>query len=235
MKLLAIDTSTDYLSLAILKAEGEFRRPQVIAKFHKKADMRHSVLLVPMIDKLLKSSRLKLKDIDCFAISIGPGSFTGLRIGVTVVKGLAFALKKPIVTVPTLDVIANNVKDFIGVICTVLDARKNKVYACLYKSDSKMIKRISKYLLLPLADLLKKIGKYDKVLFLGDIVEKHDFGRDWPASAFGSKTTQCLGWHPKAEIAARLGLEAFNKKKFVKPEDLEPLYLYSRECDITGR
>lgn len=213
VNVLAIDTSTDYLSLAILRGDN------VTAKFHKKADMRHSVLLVPMIDKLLKSSRLKLKDIDCFAISIGPGSFTGLRIGVTVVKGLAFALKKPIVAVPTLDVIANNVKDFIGVICTALDARKNKVYACLYKSDGKTIKKISKYLLLPLADLLKKIGKYDKVLFLGDIVEKQCFG----------------GWHPKAEIAARLGLEAFNKKKFVKPEDLEPLYLYSRECDITGR
>src|SRR3989338_556936 len=229
VNVLAIDTSTDYLSLAILRGDS------VAAKFHKKADMRHSILLVPMIDKLLKSSGLKLKDIDCFAISIGPGSFTGLRIGVTVVKGMAFALKKPIVTVPTLDVIANNVKDFIGIICTVLDARKNKVYACLYKSDRKIIKRISKYLLFPLADLLKKIGKYDKVLFLGDIVEKHNFGRDWPAFAFDNKTRRCSGWQRKGEIAARLGLEKLKKKKFVKPEDLEPLYLYSRECDITGK
>jgi len=163
MNILAIDTSTDYLSLAILK-DGRLG-----AKFHKKADRRHSILLVPMIDRLLKRARLKIKEIDCFAISAGPGSFTGLRIGVTVVKGLAYALKKRIVAVPTLDVIADNAKSFKGVICPVLDARKNKVYACIYKSDGKSLKRLSKYLLLPVADLLKKVKnmRYN-VLFLGD-------------------------------------------------------------------
>lgn len=205
MKLLAIDTSSAYLSLAILKDE------KILAKFHKKADMRHSILLVPMIDKLLKKVRLKIKDIDCFAVSIGPGSFTGLRIGVTVVKGMAFALKKRIVVVPTLDVIANNGKAHKGIVCPVLDARKNKVYACLYRSDGKTVKRISKYMLLPLADLLNKTKKYDRVLFLDE------------AS------------HPRAEIAARLGAKDFEKNKFVKPEDLEPMYLYSNECDITGK
>ena len=241
MNILAIDTSTDYLSLAVLK-DGS-----IPAKFHKKAGMRHSVLLVPMIDKLLKKAKLRIKDIDCFAVSIGPGSFTGLRIGVTVTKGLAYALKKPIAAVPTLDIIAGNAKNFTGVICPVLDARKKKVYACLYKSDGKIVSRISEYLLLPPDDLLKKTGKYDKVLFLGDMLE----GR--PASAFNNKTTQCFGghirrnrsgpytctgeggWHPKAEIAARMAAEYFKKKKFVSAEDLEPMYIYSKECDITGK
>jgi len=223
MNILAIDTSTDYLSLAILKGD------KVTAKFHKKADRRHSILLVPTIEKILKKAKLNIGKVDCFAISIGPGSFTGLRIGVTVIKGLAYALKKPIVGVPTLDVIADNAKNFEGIICPVLDARKNKVYACLYKSDGKIIKRISKYLLLPLDELLRKLSKYDKVTFLGDVTE------DWPAFASNKQTAQCFGWHPKAETVARLGLEYFKKKKFVKPEDLEPMYLYSNECDITGK
>lgn len=212
MKLLAIDTSTDYLSLAVIK-DGK-----AIAKFHKKAAMRHSMLLVPMIDKLLKKSKLKVKEIDCFAISIGPGSFTGLRIGVTVVKGLAYALKKPVITVPTLDAIAMNAKKAKGIICVILDARKKKVYASLYRSDGENIKKLSPYLLLPLDDLLKKIRKYDKVLFLGD-TEENKFKKDW---------------HPKAETVGMLASEYFKKKKFTDAADLEPMYIYSRECDITG-
>ncbi len=226
MTILAIDTSTDYLSLAILK-EGK-----IIARFHKKAKMRHSVLLVPMIDKLLKNARLKIKNIDCLAISIGPGSFTGLRIGLTVVKGLSYALKKPIVAVPTLDAIAMNAKKFTGIICPVLDARKNKVYACLYKSDAKSIKKISKYLLLPLDDLLKKIERYDKVLFLGDAISTPGVETGFHPGG-GSKVYK--NWHPKAQTVARLASEYFKQKKFVKAQDLEPMYIYSKECDITGK
>ena len=213
MIILAIDTSTDYLSLAILKGG------KVAVKFHKKADRRHSMLLVPTIEKILKKAKLNLGKIDCFAISIGPGSFTGLRIGVTVIKGLAYALKKPIVSVPTLDVIADNAKGFEGILCPVLDARKNKVYACLYRSDGKVIRKISKYMLLPLEELLKKLSKYDKVIFLGD-TGNNNFNKDW---------------HPKAEVVARLGAGYCKDKKFVEPEDLEPMYLYSHECDITGK
>ncbi len=223
MIILAIDTSTDDLSLAILKDD------RLAAKFHKKAHRRHSILLVPMIEKLIKKVKLKLNEIDCFAISVGPGSFTGLRIGVTVVKGLAYALKKRIVAVPTLDVIAYNAKSFKGVICPVLDARKNKVYACIYRSDGKYLKRLSKYLLLPLEELLKKLDKYDKVVFLGDYNT-------------AAVTSRCLhlhrggvrDWHPKADVVAKIGAEYFKNRKFVKAEDLEPMYIYSRECDIKG-
>ncbi len=210
MKLLAIDTSSIYLSLAVMK-DGK-----VINRMHKKAVMAHSRLLVPMIDRILKESGMKAGDIDCFAISAGPGSFTGLRIGVTVVKGMAYSLKKKIVVVPTLDVIANNAKKIIGIICPVLDARKNKVYACLYRSDGKNIQRISPYMLLPLDELKKKTAIYDKIYFLGDVIGD-------------------VKWHPKADVVARLGFENFKAKKFVKAEDLEPMYLYSKECDITGK
>lgn len=228
MTILAIDTSTDILSIAIVK------NGKALARFHRKANRRHSILLVPTIDMLLKKAGLKIKDIDCFAVSVGPGSFTGLRIGVTVVKGLAFALKKPIVAVPTLDVIAYNVLSHKGVICPVLDARKNKVYACLYRSDGKALKRLSKYMLLPMAELLKKTIKYDKVLFLGDYIEERSFER----SGLSRSQDQILLrkiWQPRAGAVARLGAEQARAKKFVKCEDLEPMYIYSKECDITGK
>ena len=217
MTMLAIDTSTDYLSLAVMRDE------RIIARFHRRSHMRHSSLLVPMIDKILKKAKVKLKDIDCFCISIGPGSFTGLRIGVVTLKGLAYALDKPIVTVPTLDAIAMNAKSFKGIICPVLDARKNKVYASLYRSDGKNIRKISKYLLLPVKELMVKTHRYDKIIFLGDAL--HLIG-----VAANAKTD----WHPKADIVAKLGAEYYKRKKFVSAEDLEPMYLYSRECDIKG-
>ena len=230
MTILAIDTSTDYLSLAIMRGD------RIIARFHRKSHMRHSSILVPMIDRLLKKARLKLKAIDCFAISAGPGSFTGLRIGVTTIKGFSYALNKPIVAVPTLDVIANNAKKFKGVICPVLDARKNKVYACFYRSDGEEIKRISKYLLLPVNELEEKAAKYDKIVFLGDAAGLIDrsFERSY-SSRSQDQTRLRRVWYPKADVVARLGAEYYKKRKFTAAEDLEPMYLYSRECDIKGR
>ncbi len=230
MTILAIDTSTDYLSLAIM------RDGKIAARFHRRSHMRHSSLLMPMIDKLLKKAKVKLKAIDCFCISIGPGSFTGLRIGVVTVKGLSYALNKPIVTVPTLDVIAENVKSFKGIICPVLDARKNKVYACLYQSDGKKLKRVSKYLLLPVTELLEKAAKHDRIIFLGDAIDL--VGKSFERSFSSRSQDQALlrkVWHPKAGVVAKLGSEYYKNKKFVSAENLEPMYLYSRECDITGK
>lgn len=229
MNLLAIDTSTDYLSVALMK------NGKIAGRFHKKKAMAHSTLAVPVIDKVLRRARLKAGGIDCFAVSIGPGSFTGLRIGVSVVKGLAFSLNKPVVTIATLDVIACNVADYSGVICPVLDARKNKVYAALYRSDGKNVRRISEYLLLPIKELHEKIKKYDKTIFLGDAADliKKSFEHSY-SSRSQDQTLLHKVWHPKAEVVARLGWEEFRKKKFVRAEDIEPMYLYSKECDITG-
>ena len=217
MILLAIDTSTDYLSIALMRDE------KIIGRFHRRSHMRHSSLLVPMIDRLLQRLRLKPDAVGCLAISIGPGSFTGLRIGTVTIKGLSYALNKPIVAIPTFDVIAMNIKKFKGIICPILDARKNKVYACLYRSDGENMKRISKYLLLSAKDLMDKTAGYDKIIFLGDAL-----------SLIGKSTHGEIDWHPRADVLARLGAKYFKAKKFTSAEDLEPMYLYSRECDIKG-
>lgn len=222
MKLLAIDTSTDYLSLAVVSDD------KVLARIHKKAPRSHSSLLMAMIDKVLKTSKTKLNKLDGFCISIGPGSFTGLRIGVTTIKGLAFVTGKPIVTVPTLDAIAENGRKKRGILCTILDARKSKVYAAIYKSDGACVKKVSKPLLVPAEDLLKRLAIYDKVFFLGDYAERI-------VGLLPRAEVATSLWQPRPEIVGRLGVEYFKKKKFVKVENLEPFYIYSKECDIIGR
>ncbi|MCX5678381.1 MAG: tRNA (adenosine(37)-N6)-threonylcarbamoyltransferase complex dimerization subunit type 1 TsaB [Candidatus Omnitrophica bacterium] len=222
MKLLAIDTSTDYLSLAVMRDD------RALARIHRKVPRSHSSLLMPTIDSILKRSKTAIKDLDGFCLSIGPGSFTGLRIGAVTVKGLAFVTKKPIVAVPTLDAIAINGKRFCGIICPVLDARKNKVYAAIYKSDGSNVKRISAFLLVKTADLLKRLERYDDVLFLGDFAER--IVGLLPGAKIAAKS-----WQPRPEVVGALGADYFKKGKFIKVEDLEPLYIYSRECDITGK
>jgi tRNA threonylcarbamoyladenosine biosynthesis protein TsaB len=184
-----------------------------------------------MIDRLMRKARIKPKDLDGFAVSIGPGSFTGLRIGVAAVKGLAYALGRPVAAVPTLDAIAENAAAFRGAVCPVLDARKNKVYACLYRSDGRRMRRISKYLLLPAAELEKRINplKAD-IMFLGNGVSL--VGALKAAERQDPKKNP--DWHPRAEVVARLGLELFRRGRTVIAEALEPMYIYSKECDITG-
>jgi tRNA threonylcarbamoyladenosine biosynthesis protein TsaB len=196
---------------------------RIAARFHRKVGREHSTLLVPTISKMLAKARLKLKDAGLIAVGIGPGSFTGLRIGAAVAKGLSYVSGVPIAAVPTFDAIALNALGEKGVICVVMDARKNKVYGCFYKSDGMKIKRISRYLLVPADELLKLSGKYDKVVFLGDGV-----------GLVGARVN-VAAWYPKAEAIAALGWEMFREKKTVAAEDLEPMYLYSRECDITGK
>ncbi len=223
MKLLALDTSTDYLTLAVIDGA------KVLGRMHRKAPRSHSSLLMPMIEKLLKKARLKLKGLDGFCIGVGPGSFTGLRIGVATVKGLAFVTGKPVAAVPTFDAIAGNAGRMRGVICVVLDARKSKVYGCFYRSDGKgAIRRISPYLLVPADELLKKCEKYDTLYFMGDYADRI-------APLCGRAKIPGVKWQPRAESVAALGLELFRKKKFVSAEKLEPMYIYSHECDITGK
>jgi tRNA threonylcarbamoyladenosine biosynthesis protein TsaB len=218
MKILALDTSTTHLSIAVLHGD------KVLSCYHEKVDRNHSSLLVPMIDSTLGKAGLKLEDIDVFAVGVGPGSFTGLRIGITTVKGLAISSGKPIVAVPTFDAIAMNVIGYEGIICPVLDARKNKVYGCFYKSAAGHVKRLSEYLLVPDAELMSISEEYDKVFFLGDGVKIID-----------RPENEAFDWYPRAEVIGKLAIDQINNKKFTTPADLEPMYLYSKECDITGK
>ncbi|PIU42114.1 MAG: tRNA (adenosine(37)-N6)-threonylcarbamoyltransferase complex dimerization subunit type 1 TsaB [Candidatus Omnitrophica bacterium CG07_land_8_20_14_0_80_42_15] len=223
MKVLGIDTSTESLGIAIAE-DGK-----LLIGCDKIFGLRHSQDLIPTIKELLKSVSLTIDNIDGFAVAIGPGSFTGLRVGVTTAKALAIVKNKPVVGVPTLDVIAHNAYYYPGTICPIIDAKKGMLYAALYERKAKGLVRKSKYLLLTVEELLKKINKHtlfigNGIIFYGKIIEKIKKEK----AVLAPKRL----WLPRSENVAMLGWEELKKGKTDNSFDIIPLYLHSRECNI---
>ena len=168
MKILAVDTSANMATVAVTdntKLIGEF------SINHKKT---HSQKLLPMIKELMSGLELKAADIDVYAASSGPGSFTGLRIGVTTMKAIAYAAQKPVVSVPTLDALAYNIPKTQSLICPIMDARNSQVYTAVYTWNGNSQVKLTEYMGMPITELVQQIlGKNQNVIFLGDGVEVH--------------------------------------------------------------
>jgi tRNA threonylcarbamoyladenosine biosynthesis protein TsaB len=231
MKVLYLDTSSKFLSLAV--AEDK----KVLSRIHRCLDRKHSTQLAALIDKLLKKANVPLKKIDGLCVSKGPGSFTGLRIGHTTIKALAYVLRKPVVAVPSLDILARNAlsfksKDGPVLVCPVIDAKQNKVYTCLYQMNGDRITRKSGYLLLSVENFLKRLK--GKVLFLGDGILRY---REEICADKKIKPCFCAEklWYPKAAKAVPLALERFEKGNVDDAASLSPLYLYPDTCQIKNR
>lgn len=127
MRILSVSTATNHLSVALNDSQ------QIIVEKNEQDERNHSEYLDPLIDEILKENRLTLKDIDRFAVAIGPGSYTGLRIGITTVKMFASVLNKEVVGISTLQALAKSVKED-ALVITGLDARNNNYFAAGYKS-----------------------------------------------------------------------------------------------------
>ncbi len=178
MNILAIDTSGVTASVAILQDET------VLAEIYLNLGRNHSEVLLPSIDHLLIATGLDLKAIDIFACTVGPGSFTGIRIGVSTVKGLALAVDRPIVGLSALEVLAMNAVGFQKKICPMIDARKEQVYAGSYADNcSKALTNIIPERLFKADDFLELIGE-DAVFIgtgavkYGDIIRRKLAGRN---------------------------------------------------------
>ncbi len=242
MKILVLDTSSKYLSLAV--AEDN----KILSQTHRLLDRKHSLQVVPLIEKILRKTKLPLKKIDGFCVSKGPGSFTGLRIGITCIKGLAYVLQKPVVAIPSLDILAQNAcpvrnrkkQTLPQQICPIVDAKQNKVYTCLYQARpvgkqfssgarNRKLVRKSGYLLLPVQELLKKLK--GEITFLGDGISlyREEIRKNKRIKPIFTKEKF---WYPKASAAVSLALERFQKGKFDDVDSLVPLYLYPKECQI---
>lgn len=137
----------------------------------------HSETLLPMISSMLKSAGVELSDVEKIAVSAGPGSFTGLRIGISTAKGLADAAHLPCVSVSTLEAIAYNFLGVDGVICAAMDARCKQVYNALLKSENGVITRLCEDRAISLAELSEELSRFsDKVILAGDGAElAHSF------------------------------------------------------------
>ena len=137
MKILAVDSTATTASVAITEDE------LLLAEYTISNGNTHSETILPMIEASLNTLGLSVSDVDIFACSAGPGSFTGVRIGAATVKGLAFGSQKPCVAVSTLEALAYNLVGVKGLICPVMNARRSQVYTALFESDGENLTRIS--------------------------------------------------------------------------------------------
>ncbi len=164
MKVLGIDTSSAIGSIGIIEDES------VIAEYSLNVVESHSARLMPAIDDVLKRAALKIQELDAFAVTIGPGSFTGLRISVGTVKSFCYALKKPIVGVVTLDALAYSLKFSDKLICPILDARKQEVYSAIYRGGLKLVRQTD-YLCTKIESVLEYLT--EPTIFVGDGLNRY--------------------------------------------------------------
>lgn len=168
MRVLSLDSSTEAASCAIIEDS------KLLGEIIYNNEKQHSVVLMSMIDDLLSKLRLDLKDIDGYVVAKGPGSFTGLRIGMATVKGLSLSSGKPYVSVSSLDSLAYNLSYAPGLICPILDALRDNVYTRLFKNEKGELLPLSDYVAISVDELIEELNKYNMpVHFIGDGTLKH--------------------------------------------------------------
>lgn len=160
MRILSIDSSATAASAALVDDE------KVLGEFYINTSLTHSQTLMPMIDNVFRCTRTDLNSVDLFAVSAGPGSFTGIRIGVASIKGLAMAQNKPCVGVSTLEAIARNLEHLECTICAVMDARCGQVYNAIFKAHSGSLERVTPDRALSIADLAQECEDDTNPIFL---------------------------------------------------------------------
>ena len=225
MKILGIDSSGLVASAAIADEKN------IIAEFTVNNKQTHSQTLLTMIEKVVDMSGIELEQIDAIAIAAGPGSFTGLRIGSATAKGIGLALKKPVVSVPTLDGLAYRVSVFDGIICPIMDARRNQVYTGIYKMDKGNLVCLSEQKAVDIHEIMEELEKYDeKVIFLGDGVEVQ---RETIEKEF--KKEYCFApihlSKQSAAAVAVLGDIYFNQGKAEDAAEHKPIYLRKSQAE----
>lgn len=219
MRVLAVETSTLAGGVALLDGD------HLIGEYLLDVRVTHSERLMAVVDRVLVDAHLTLDDIDGLAVAVGPGSFTGLRIGLGTVKGLAFARSMPVAAVPTLDAMAATVPYASLPVCPVIEARKDEVYACRYRWDGRDMRREWEYLAMRPAELAARFD--EPVLLVGDAATSivSPFARVAPVARRG----------PSPACVAQLGLERLERGETVSAADLVPLYLRPSQAEIKRR
>jgi len=225
MKILALDTSARHLSIAV----GDDKKVVISRTISGKNDLSQSI--ARYIEETLKKTGLKLKTIDAVTIGLGPGSFTGLRIGLACAKALSMSLQIPIIGVSSLDALAEAFAKEKKNVCVLVDARRNLFYAAIYAYRDRELRRSTEYLLAPLAEILKKLtGEVivvgDGIMLAKDAVKKSGVRADFAPEKY---------WKAQAKFLLKLGAERLKSKKIDRAESLTPIYLYPEDCQVQKR
>lgn len=225
MRILALDTSTNVASVAILEDDV------IIGEYSCNKGKTHSQRLMPMIQSLLEKVGLNATDMDAFSASIGPGSFTGLRIGVTTIKAMAFAAGKPVISVYTLDALAYNLPMSKALICPIIDARNSQVFTAIYRFVNGKLERLTDYLGIHIYELVDIIRLMEgEVVLLGDAYNMH---KDYFVQELGERVSLAPPniALAKAASVAVLARNAFLQGKVESCIDMVPFYLRKSQAE----
>ncbi len=223
MKLLSVDSSAKSASVCITD-DGK-----IISEVFVNVGLTHSQTLLPMIYSALKTANLNINDIEAFCTTTGPGSFTGIRIGTAVIKGLAHVDNKKCAGVSTLEAMAYNLIDADCVACCAMDARCNQVYTALFECENKKIKRLTQDIAISLEELyniLKEINR--PIVFVGDGAEicMNKIGHQLENASIASEALR----YQRAYGAVLAAINA-QSDLFVPPSELSPVYLRPSQAE----
>ncbi|HEY6199051.1 MAG TPA: tRNA (adenosine(37)-N6)-threonylcarbamoyltransferase complex dimerization subunit type 1 TsaB [Candidatus Binatia bacterium] len=236
MLILGIDTATTAASAALVEESRIVREATGGAGGNGAGAARgnHAAILLPLIDDLLREANIALSDVGAFAVALGPGSFTGLRIGLATVKGLVYGSNAPVIGVPTLHAVAARVDDHEGFVCPFLDARKKEVYAALFRREGSRLERVSDDVVAaPVAVLdaaRRRIGSA-RCLFIGDAIVTYEA---IVKQALGAQALSTLGagYPSTAAAVARIAEEKLRRGDYDAVGPLAPIYLRPSEAEL---
>lgn len=221
MKILAVDTATKFLCLGIYD-DGK------VYEYNLEAGRQLSSLLSPTIKRLLEAVQIRASEIHYFACGLGPGSFTGLRIGLAYLKGLSWVTRRPLAGISTLDILASGIKDTDKTIIPIIDAKRDLVYCSAFKNKNGRLLKIKPYLLLNKKELLATIKPNS--IILGDAISL--YREEILAQIKGVSLLDQDYWYPQAHNIISLAQQRIKDKKFDSPFRIKPIYLYPKECQI---
>ncbi len=236
MRILGLDTSISVASVAIsedghIVAEDFYPRQGTVENSGAKGN--HAEIILPLIDSVMQRARIGLTDVAGIAVSIGPGSFTGVRIALSTVKGLAYGTGMPAIGISTLEAIAARVAGFDGMVCPILDARKGEVYGAVFRKHGNQFKRLTEDGLMSILSFLEELrglGKTAPCLFIGDGVTAY---RPLLQQVSGLQI-HIADEEAMPSVAAAIALlceRQFSDQRAVRLEDLAPVYLRRPECE----
>lgn len=223
MYILGIETSTKTGSVAVVSDAC------VIAQYSLNIEVTHSERLMSTVERVLRDTGLAVADMDGFAVAIGPGSFTGLRIGLAAVKGLALATGRPVAAVPTLRALAWSLPYAAYPICPLLDARKSEVYAAQYRFEGPSLVQTMPETVLPLSVLAERTA--GTVVITGEAAHlfRDDIGKLFNGRALIAPRSAVLS---SAASVAEIGLDMIRNNEQADPDNMVPLYIRRPEAEV---
>lgn len=219
MKILAFDSTARAASVAVTEDE------RALAVFNIDNGLTQSELLLPMAEDALRALKLTFSDIDLFAATVGPGSFTGVRIGAALIKGLAFGRGVPCVGISTIESLAENLAPLEGVIVPVMDARRSQVYTAVFESDGNMLERKCEDAAISISALAERLRRYEgrKIYLVGDGYTVARAGLT--AEGITLAATPELLISENAYSTAKIAYRKYNAGEYTTDRDIAPTYL----------